>query len=118
MYSDNFLIIKLSGTPWINERLLIRKFLLDRLPSTPQRVIIDMKNVSEGHEIFILGILNLIKKEIQIRGGELKLCSLSSKFYRQFKENRWDKIFDIFPSIDEAQKWLNGQKDEKQNRRT
>lgn len=102
--SANFFIIKLSGSPRVNERVLIREFILDRHRAHPQQVIIDLTDMPEENRIFILGILHLLKKEVQIKGGELKLCCLQPNLYRQFKKNRGDKIFDIFSSIDAAQR--------------
>jgi len=97
---DDFLVIKLSGSPEVNERLSVRQHLTPFLQRSSQRVIIDLEGLAEPGRVYIVGILNTIRKEFQLLDGEVKLCSLEPGLYRYFQENRLDQIFDIGQSIE------------------
>ena len=95
-----FLIIKLSGSAEVNERLLTKASLTPYLQQSHQKVIIDLENLAEAEGVYIIGVLNTIKKEFQLLDGEVKLCSLKPELYRYFQENRLDQIFDIGQSVE------------------
>jgi anti-anti-sigma factor len=101
-HEEDFLIIKLSGTAKVNERLLVKKYLTPHLQRSRQKVIIDLERLDEAGGVYILGVLNAIKKEFQLLGGEVKLCSLEPELYHYFQENRLDQIFDIGQSVQQA----------------
>jgi anti-anti-sigma factor len=100
VYSGGFLIIKLSGAAGVNERLLVKESLTPYLQQSHQKVIIDLENLAENGGVYIIGVLNTIKKEFQLLDGEVKLCSLKPELYRYFQENRLDQIFDIGQSVE------------------
>jgi anti-anti-sigma factor len=100
VYEGSFLIIKLSGSAEVNERLLAKKSLTSHLQKSHQKVIIDLKNLAGHGEVYIVGVLNTIKKEIQLLEGEVKLCSLKPELQRYFQKNRLDQIFDIGRSME------------------
>ena len=101
LYSEDFLIIKLSGTAGVNERLLVKKYLTPYLQRSCQKVIVDLEGLDEAAGVYIVGVLNTIKKEFHLLGGEVKLCSLKPELYRYFQENRLDQIFDIGQSVEQ-----------------
>ena len=78
------MLIKLSGTASANERLLTRRSLMLHLQESYRRVIIDLSDLQEEGGVYVLGILNMIKKEVQIMGGEIKLCCLRPNLYQLF----------------------------------
>jgi anti-anti-sigma factor len=100
VYEEDFLIMKLSGSVEVNERLLAMESLTPVLQQPHQKVIIDLKNLAENEGVYIVGVLNTIKKEIQLLEGEVKLCSLKPELHRYFQENRLDQIFDIGLSVE------------------
>lgn len=100
-YEEDFLIIKLSGTAIVNERLLVKKYLTPHLQPSCQKVIVDLKGLDEPGGVNIIGVLNTIKKEFQLLGGEVKLCSLKPELYHYFQGNRLDQLFDIGQSIEQ-----------------
>ena len=112
LYSEDFLIIKLSGTTELNERLLVKEYLTPYLRQSCQKVIVDLEGLNETEEVYVLGILNTIKKEFQLSGGEVKLCSLKPNLYRYFQENRLNQIFDIGQSIEETKPIFKGKDSE------
>jgi len=62
---------------------------------------VDLEGVDEAEGAYILGILNTIKKEFQLPGAEVKLCSLRPELYHYFQKNRLDKMFYIGQSIEQ-----------------
>jgi anti-anti-sigma regulatory factor len=100
VYEEGFLIIRLSGSAEVNERLLARESLTPFLQQPHQKVIIDLENLAEKEGVYIIGVLNTIKKELQLMESEVKLCSLKPELYHYFRENRLDQIFDIGQSVE------------------
>lgn len=103
-YQEDFLIIKLSGSARVNERLLTKQFLLQSLQPSYRKIIVDLEGLGGGEAVYCVGVLNTIKKEVQLMSGEMKLCSLTPGVSRYFQENRLDQIFDIKPSIEAAKR--------------
>jgi anti-anti-sigma factor len=101
-YQEGFLIIKLSGTVGANERLMTKQFLLQSLRRSYKKIIVDLAGLRGGEAVYCVGVLNTIKKEVQLMSGEMKLCSLTPGVSRYFQENRLDLMFDIKPSIEHA----------------
>jgi anti-anti-sigma factor len=108
-HEEDFLIIKLSGTAEVNDRLFTKESVTPYLQKSYPKVIVDLEEVGEKEAVSILGVLNVIKKEFQLAGGEVKICSLRPKLLRYFKENRLDKIFDIRESVDQAKQRFGGE---------
>lgn len=106
----NILVIKLSGTAEVNDRLLTKESVTPYLQKSYPKVIVDLEEAGEKEAVSILGVLNVIKKEFQLVGGEVKICSLHPKLLRYFKENRLDKIFDIRESVDQAKLRFGGER--------
>ena len=101
---ENFLIIKLSGTTSPNERLLSKQSFLPHLQKPRLKVIVDLSELSEHGGAYLMGMLNMIRKEIQILGGEMKLCALSQRLYRYFQENRLLDFFETKRTIEQAKR--------------
>ncbi|HVP78339.1 MAG TPA: STAS domain-containing protein [Thermodesulfobacteriota bacterium] len=99
VHEDDFLVIKLSGSTEVNERLLVKRHLVPYLQGSSQKVILDLEDLDEPEGVYIVGVLNTIKKEFQLLDGEVKLCSLKPELHRYFEENRLDQIFDIGLSV-------------------
>jgi anti-anti-sigma regulatory factor len=68
------------------------------------KVIVDLWDLQEEGGPYVLGILNMIKKEVEIMGGEIKLCCLRPNLLHHFNENRLDRIFNILQSVEEAKR--------------
>ena len=97
---EEFLIIKLLGNAEVNERLSVKRHLATYLQGSYQKVIVDLEGLDEPEGVYIVGVLNTIKKEFQLLDGEVKLCSLEPGLYRYLEENRLDQIFDIGQSVE------------------
>jgi anti-anti-sigma regulatory factor len=97
--NEDFLIIKLSGIAEVNERLSVKEHLAPYLRHS--KVIVDLAGLIETGELYIVGIMNTIRKEFQLLGGEVKFCAPKPRLHRHFMENRLDTIFDMGQSIEQ-----------------
>jgi anti-anti-sigma regulatory factor len=105
---EEFLIIKLSGFAEVNERLSVKQHLAPYLRGSNQKVIVDLEGLDEPEGVYIVGVLNTIKKEFQLLDGEVKVCSLEPGLYRYFQENRLDQFFDIGLSVESTKQSFKG----------
>ena len=101
---DDFFIIKISGQPKKNEALQVKSILSSYLKERGIRVIMDLKELEKFEPIPLLGVLNGMRKEIDLSGGCLKLCSLKLEILYYFKENRMDQFFKIYEDEEMAKK--------------
>jgi anti-anti-sigma regulatory factor len=97
----DFLIIKLSGSTEVNERLFVKEHLAPYLKPN-QKILVDLEGLKETEGVYLFGILNTVKKEVQLMGGEVRFCSLKPELYRYFQENRLDQVFDMVLSVEQA----------------
>ncbi|MDL1964783.1 MAG: hypothetical protein LWW98_10740 [Deltaproteobacteria bacterium] len=106
---DDFFIVKISGQPKKNEALQVKSILSSYIKERNVRVVMDLKELEEFEPITLLGVLNGMRKEIDLLGGCLKLCSLKSEILNYFEENRMDQFFNICEDEDGAKKseWRN-----------
>ena len=104
-----FFLIRMSGEPRKNEALPARRMLYPYLNRKGIRVIIDLRELKNVEPIILLGVLNSIRKETNLLGGGLKLCSLKPDILNYFKENRLDQFFQIYENAEKAKKseWRN-----------
>ena len=99
-----FFLIKISGEPRKNEALPARRMLSPYLKEKGIRVIMDLKELEKFEPITILGVLNSIRKDIDLLRGCLKLCSLKTEILNYFRENRLDHVFHIYEDEERAKK--------------
>ena len=106
---NDFFIIKISGQPKKNEALQVKSVFSSYLKERGIRVIMDLKDLEKFEPITLLGVLNGMRKEIDLSGGYLKLCSLRPEILNYFKENRMDQVFKIYEDEEMAKKseWRN-----------
>jgi anti-anti-sigma regulatory factor len=97
----DFLTIRLSGTAGVNERLSVKEHLAPQLRNSPHKVIVDLGEFNDTGGVYMLGVLNAIKKEFELLDGQVKLCSLKPELLRYFEENRLDQIFDLGQSVEQ-----------------
>lgn len=102
--NGEFLIIKLSGNTSPNERLIFRQAIGPHLQTLRPKVIVDLSGLREQGGVYLVGLLNTIRKETQILGGEVKLCALSSQLYEYFRENRLLEFFETKKTLEQAKR--------------
>ena len=62
----------------------------------------DLEGLDEPGGVYIVGVLNTIKKEFHLLDGGVRFCSLKPELYLYFQENRLDQIFDISQSVESS----------------
>ena len=102
--NNDFFIIKISGHPQKNEALQVKSIFSSYLKERGIKVIMDLKEIEKFEPITLLGVLNGMRKEIDLLGGCLKLCSLKLETLNYFKENRMDQFFNIYEDEESAKK--------------
>ncbi len=100
----DYLIIKLSGNTSPNERLLTKGLLVHHLCNAKPRVIIDLSDLNDQGGGYVLGILSMIRKEVAMLGGQMKLCALAPKLYLFFRDNRLLDIFEAKRTLGQAKR--------------
>ncbi len=65
------------------------------------QLIVDFSNV-QFLTSSVLGLLIRVSKKVYETDGKLRLCSIAPKILEIFKITRLDKIFEIYPDVDEA----------------
>ncbi len=101
---NDFFIVKISGKPKKNEALQVKSILSSYLKERGIRVIMDLKELEKFEPITLLGVLNGMRKEVDLLGGCLKLSSLNPEILDYFKENRMDQFFKIYEDEESAKK--------------
>lgn len=98
------LIMKLSGETRKNEAVMAKGGLSPYLKKKGVKVIMDMKELEKVEPITLVGILNGIRKEVNLLRGGLKLCSLKPEILNYLRQNRLDHIFRIYEDRETAKK--------------
>ncbi len=73
---------------------LVEKYNLDK-------IVLNFENVSYMSSA-VMGKLVSLLKRVQNAGGELKLCNIEDSIYEIFEIMRFDRMFDILDTEDEA----------------
>jgi anti-sigma B factor antagonist len=71
------------------------------------KVVLNFENVSYMSSA-VMGKLVALLKKVKAAGGRLKLCNIEEGIYEIFEIMRFDKMFEISPSADEAVVELSG----------
>ena len=103
---DEFLTINVSGKTRKNEAVLSNALLNPYLPNKGVKVILDLKELEKFDPMILLGVLNSLKKKIDLLGGYLMVCSLKPEMKNCLRENRLEQIFNIFEDAEKAKKNL------------
>jgi len=105
---DGFCFIKVSGETRKNEAVMARGGLSPYLKEKGIKVIMDMEELGKFEPITLVGVLNGIRKEVNLLRGDLKLCSLNPKVLTYLKLNRLDEIFQVYEDREMAKRseWM------------
>ena len=68
------------------------------------KVIMDMKELEKFEPITLVGVLNGIRKKVNLIRGGLKLCYLKPEILNYLRQNRLDHIFRIYEDREMARK--------------
>jgi len=94
-------IVALSGKAENNEPLKV-KYLFNRwLTGMGTRVIVDLRDIEE-FGVWEMGLLTSLKKEMDQRGGTLRLCNLDPARKGYFQRDRFAEQFDFYSDLEAA----------------
>lgn len=97
----HWVIISVSGKAENNEPLRV-KYLFNRwLSSKGVRVIVDLKRI-ENFGVWEVGLLTSFKREVEQRGGVLRICNLNGSISGYFHNDRFAEHFSIYPDLESA----------------
>jgi len=65
------------------------------------KIVLNFENVSYMSSA-VMGKLVALLKKVKSAGGQLRLCNIEESIYEIFEIMRFDRMFDISPSLDEA----------------
>lgn len=103
---DSVTIVEIDGEVDLYSSPDLRKILLEITQAEDKAILLDMEKVkymdSSGVATLVEALQQVGKYE-----GKLKLVNLRDAVRDVFELSRLDKVFDIYDSIDEAQKAFN-----------
>jgi anti-anti-sigma regulatory factor len=79
-----------------------------RLQEPNLKVIVDLSDLRGHGGAYLVGMLNMLRKEIHILGGEMRLCAPGPRLYRYFQENRLLDVFETRRTIGQAKQSFKG----------
>lgn len=99
----NLKIIEVTGEVDLYSSPAFRKDLLELTNAKNKSLLVDLYNVSYMDSS---GIATLVEALQQVGkyGGKLRLANLRDAVKEVFELSRLDKVFEIFPSLEEAKK--------------
>ncbi len=97
----HWVIITVSGKAENNEPLKVKHLFKRWLSSKGVRVIVELKNIEE-FGVWEMGLLTSFKKEVEQRGGVLRVCNLNSSLGGYFRNDRFAEHFSIYPDLESA----------------
>ena len=98
---DNIKVLELAGSiDWSNESS-IRQAIIEATEEYPAQVVVNMQGVNKldscGLAALIVGL-----KRARENGGDLRLCDVQSPVRMILELTRFDKLFEIFNSEEDA----------------
>lgn len=98
---DAAIIVEIEGEVDLYSSPNLRKVLLDLTKAQNKQILVDLGKVKYMDSS---GVATLVEALQQIGkyGGKLKLANLRDAVKDVFELSRLDKVFDIYPSVEEA----------------
>jgi len=94
-------IIGPSGNAENNEPLRVRHLFRRWLSRNGVRVIVDLKELNQ-FGVWEVGLLVSFKREVDQRGGILRLCRLNPNLTGYFRNDRFAGRFEIYENLESA----------------
>lgn len=95
------MIVGVSGRAENNEPLKVKHLFKRWLTETGMRVIVNLKDIEE-FGVWEMGLITSFKKEVDQRGGTLRLCHLDPSRKGYFQNDRFAEQFEIYPDLESA----------------
>ncbi|HEX9445574.1 MAG TPA: STAS domain-containing protein [Candidatus Binatia bacterium] len=96
-----WVIVGLSGKAENNEPLKVKYLFKRWLSAKDMRVIVSLKDLEE-FGVWEMGLLTSFKKEMDQRGGTLRLCHLDPALKGYFHNDRFAERFEFYADLEAA----------------
>ncbi len=103
-YTDKAVIIKFADEKILEDKDIaaVQEAIMSVVEQTQRiNLVLDFSNVKFLSSA-VLGLLIRVSKKVYERDGQLRLCNINPKIYEIFKITRLTKVFDIYPSTENA----------------
>lgn len=118
----DFSVARCSGSIEKNVPFLIRDIVHSGFDGRRPRVILDVERLDDGGDMTAqLAVMTAFNKEVRLRNGSLKICSLQPRITSYLVMNGLDRLFDTYENLEGAEKspWKRKEHGEKRrNHRT
>ncbi len=98
---NSWVIVSISGKAENNEPLRVNYLFKRWLMRRGVRVIVNLKGIEELG-VWEVGLLTSFKKEMDQRGGVLRICNLNASLNGYFHNDRFSEHFEIYPDLESA----------------
>lgn len=95
------LIIKIDGTAREDEAARARRVLSAFLRRPRVRVILYLAGL-RGLSLAELGVLEVIRQEVKVQGGSLRLCALRDDLRAQFDRNPFLQVYELYHDLESS----------------
>ena len=102
-----WVIFRIKGKARNNEPLRAKRHLLSWLNVPGVRIVVDLSGLEELG-VWEMGLLNSLRKEVDLLKGTLRLSSLNPTLKSKFKRDRFAETFDMYPTVDSAIRRIGG----------
>jgi anti-anti-sigma regulatory factor len=98
---EGWVILRLKGKARNNEPIRAKRHLLPWLNVSGVRIVVDLGGLQEVG-VWEKGLLNSLRKEVDLLNGTLRLCSLNATLRVQFRRDRFTEAFEIYRDVNSA----------------
>ena len=99
--SNGWLVMTPSGKAENNEPLHVRHLVRRWIAQQRVRVIVNLEAL-QSFGVWEVGVLTSIKKEVDQRAGEMRVCRLNPELDGYFRNDRFAEQFDVYPDVESA----------------
>lgn len=98
---NDWVIVYPSGKAENNEPLRVRYLFKKWLTQHGLRVIVNLKDLRQ-FGVWEVGLLTSFKREVDQRGGMLRLCNLNASLNGYFQNDRFAERFEVYRDLESA----------------
>lgn len=102
---NDYYVVRMFGKFNRNAIYSIRQTLKPLFTKPRPRIAVDMGELTAGEAelIYQLGLLNAIRRGVDLAGGILKVCSLKPSMKHYLLQNRLNGWFDLYEDLESAE---------------
>lgn len=102
-----WVVLRIRGKAHNNEPIRAKRHLLSWLNVPEVRVVVDLSGL-EALGVWEIGLLNSLRREVDLLKGTLRLCRLNPALRSEFSRDRFAETFEMYPTLDRAIRRIGG----------